>query len=83
MSTWRDRARPIIARVLKENAGKSESEIKQALRDAFPWGSRELHPYKIWLSEIRYQRGLAQDKRKKKGERLTLPECDGQGGLFE
>ncbi len=56
--TWRDSARPIIARVLNETAGKPEADIKKALYDAYPFGMREYHPYKIWLDEIRVQRGL-------------------------
>jgi hypothetical protein len=56
--SWRDRARPIIAQVLRDTAGKSEAEIKKALFDAYPFGPREYHPYKIWLSEIKVQRRL-------------------------
>jgi hypothetical protein len=56
-ATWRDYAAPIIHRVLRETAGKSEKEIKAALRDAFPWSGLSW-PYKIWLDEIKRQRGL-------------------------
>lgn len=30
--TWRDISRPIIARVLSENKGKTEIEIREALK---------------------------------------------------
>lgn len=53
--TWRDSARPIIAEVLKENEGKDEKIIKKALYDAYPFGQRQYHPYKIWLDEIKVQ----------------------------
>lgn len=53
--TWRDSARPIIQQVLKENRGKDEKEIKKALREAYPFGERRYHPYKIWLDEIKVQ----------------------------
>jgi len=53
--TWRDTARPIIAQVLADNTGKSELEIRRALREAYPWGERSLHPYKIWCDEIKVQ----------------------------
>ena len=56
--TWRDYAAPIIHEVLTETAGKSEKEIKAALREAYPFGERAMHPYKIWLDEIKRQRGL-------------------------
>lgn len=55
--SWRDYAAPIIAKVLKENKGKTEKEIKKALFDAYPFGERKYHPYKIWLDEIKVQRG--------------------------
>lgn len=60
--TWRSSAKPIIAKVLKDTRGKTEKEIKKALLDAYPYGARQWHPYKIWLDEIKVQRGL---KRKK------------------
>jgi hypothetical protein len=72
--TWRDIAKPIIREVLKENAGKSEKEIRKALKEAYPWGVRQYHPYKIWLDEIRVQLGTKQRKR------FMVPE--NQGGLF-
>lgn len=56
--TWRDSCRPIIAKVLADNKGNSEKEIRIALRDAYPFGERRMHPYKIWCDEIKRQRGL-------------------------
>ena len=58
MRTWRDKARPIIARVLRETKGQDEKAIRKALRDAYQFGPREYHPYKVWLDEIKRQRGL-------------------------
>lgn len=55
--TWRDSCRPIIQKCLKENEGKTEKEIRKALLDAYPFGQRAMHPYKIWLDEIKRQRG--------------------------
>lgn len=60
--TWRDIARPIIQNVLTENAGKSEREIKKALKEAYPFGQRCYHPYKIWLDEIKVQTGKIRKK---------------------
>lgn len=63
---WRDYAAPIIAKVLKENRGKPEKEVRKALKEAYPFGERKYHPYKIWLDEIKIQtgkkkRGVAKD----------------------
>jgi hypothetical protein len=55
--TWRDSARPIIHRVLKETEGKDEKEIRKALKEAYPFGERRYHPYKVWCDEIRVQMG--------------------------
>ena len=44
---WRDKARPLIAAVITEVGTSDMAKLRQALRDAFPWGPREYHPYKI------------------------------------
>lgn len=54
---WRDYAAPIIAKVLKETHGQPEKVIRAALKEAYPFGERKYHPYKIWLDEIKVQRG--------------------------
>lgn len=56
--SWRDYARPIITQVLKETKGQDEKAIRKALKEAYPFGERKYHPYKIWLDEIKVQRGL-------------------------
>lgn len=60
--TWRDSAKPIIAEVLKITRGRTEQEIRKALKEAYPWGVRAMHPYKIWCDEIKVQRGLKKKK---------------------
>lgn len=57
-SYWRKIAAPIIAEVLRITEGQNEKEIKKALREAYPFGQRKYHPHKIWLDEIKRQRGL-------------------------
>ncbi len=66
--TWRDSARPIIAKVIKENRGMPETVIKKALFEAYPFGERRMHPYKIWLDEIKIQTG----KKKRGVEKMDL-----------
>lgn len=56
-SGWRAAASPIIARVLRETAGQGEEARRKALHDAYPFGPRSHHPYKIWLDEIKRQSG--------------------------
>lgn len=68
MSQWREDASRIIARVLKETAGQEENAIRKALRDAYPWGERSNHPYKMWCSEVRRQRGIVTLTKKQKAQ---------------
>ena len=68
--TWRDVARPIIAKVLEETKGKPDIEIRQALFNAYPFGERRYTPYKIWLDEIQRQRGKKKDRKDRNTERM-------------
>jgi hypothetical protein len=56
-SYWRGISAPIIARVLAETAGRPPVDVRDALRDAYPFGVRRHHPYRIWCDEIRVQTG--------------------------
>ncbi len=57
--TWRQMAAPIIAAVIAEHKAAGERAVRRALRDAYPWGERENHPYKVWLDECRKQMARA------------------------
>lgn len=57
---WRRTSAEIIAGVLKANEGRPEAEIRKAISEAYPFGQRKYHPYKIWLSEIARQMGKNQ-----------------------
>jgi len=58
MNIWREKARPLIARVIRSHEGKPIPEIRKALREAYPFGERRYWPYKIWCDEVRFQLGL-------------------------
>jgi hypothetical protein len=66
--SWRDIARPIIARVLTENNGADDITIRKALHDVYPFGERQYHPYKVWLDEIKKQRGKPKRQKRKQVE---------------
>ena len=57
MGTWRDSAAPLIAAVIQRVGRKDMSALRKALRDAYPWGCRRMHPYKVWCAEVRRQLG--------------------------
>lgn len=58
MATWRDNCRPIIRNVIQSVGRDDMKALRRALRDAYPYGERAYHPYKIWCDEIRAQLGL-------------------------
>lgn len=62
--SWREIAKPIIAKVIRENPGLRVQELKKLIRAEYPFGERAFHPYKIWCSEVRRQLGEEKPKRK-------------------
>lgn len=74
-------ARPIIAKVIAEVGTTDRKRLRVAFREAYPWGPREYHPYKIWCNEICVQLGeVEKPERKKKPAAPT--EQPGQAMLF-
>ncbi len=51
-SPWRKHANQVIARVVADNPGLSEMELRKKLSAAYPFGERKYHPYQIWLSAV-------------------------------
>ena len=85
-SHWRNHAAPIIAKVIAEHKGEDENIIRRALREAYPFGERKYHPYKIWNDEVHVQLG----KKPHVKERRMSPERKNQraadetvGNLFD
>lgn len=70
LSVWRFTARGIISRVILENKGLGEKELRALIKDAYPFGARKYHPYKIWLSE-QTRAFVALGFIKQKGKRKT------------
>ena len=77
---WRDRARPIIRRVLEETKGLTDKDIRAALLKArrdeyerydYGWAKWPIH---VWRDEVRVQRGLKKPK--------PAPLIEGQMDLF-
>lgn len=81
-TSWRDKARPIIARVLQETTGRPEESIRKALHDAYPFGPRAHHPYKTWLDEIGRQRGARNPLNGRRRVDAAAVETIGDGDLF-
>jgi hypothetical protein len=52
-STWRLRARQVIGEYCKAHPKQTASEFRKGVKDVYPFGEREHHPYKIWLDEVK------------------------------
>lgn len=53
-SQWRLRARQVIRRTLDAlPADATEAQKRKAVRDAYPFGERKMHPYRCWLQEVK------------------------------
>lgn len=83
MASYRDEFRPIIARVLAETSGLPWALVRAALRDAFPYGVRQYWPYKVWLHEIRVQRGRVKFGRDKAARTLERKRAAPAAGQLE
>lgn len=53
MSTWREKARATIREVMRANPDVGGNELRKLLRENYPFGERRMHPYKVWLDEVR------------------------------
>ena len=60
-SYWREIAKPIIKKIIAEH-GDDPGKLKRELFDAYPFGERKYHPYRIWLDEIKVQLGTKKPK---------------------
>jgi hypothetical protein len=54
-SLWRNTAAPIIAEVIARVGTDDPAALRRALLEAYPFGERRLHPYRIWRDEARRQ----------------------------
>jgi hypothetical protein len=62
-SHWRLAARQVIRRVLDGlPANVTEAQARAALNREYPFGTREHHPYRCWLAEVRLALGKASRK---------------------
>jgi hypothetical protein len=52
-SKWRLYSRKVIAAAIASVPDGDVTKIKKAIDKAYPFGSRENHPYKMWLIERR------------------------------
>lgn len=53
--TQRNEAAPIIAKIIAEVGITDEKLLRKRLKEAYPFGTRAYHPYKIWRDEIKRQ----------------------------
>ena len=76
---WREHAASIISKIISEYGTADLKLLRQKLREAYPYGLRQYHPYKIWCDEIKRQLGLKKSIIQKESELL---EQQGQTRMF-
>ena len=52
MSTWRMKARAVIARAKAGYTGHPDG-LEAHIRAAYPFGERNYYPYRVWCEEVR------------------------------
>lgn len=62
-ATWRDHSRAVIAEVIASNP----ADLKRALFNAYPYGQRRFHPYKVWCEEVARALGKPVKPKARKG----------------
>lgn len=62
MPDWGHVCDSVIARVCSENPGKSNEELRKLCNDAYPFGERSMHPYKIWCNCLTQRFGPSASK---------------------
>jgi len=67
--TWRDIASPIIAEVIEKIGRENPKLVRKELLKHYPFGEKEMWPYKVWCDEIKRQLG---EKKKKVDQGQTL-----------
>ena len=77
-ATWRERAQRVIGEVRAAHPDAAGPELRRLLRDAYPFGQRQFHPYKIWCDEVRRALGMPRTKAKSRSQRVqTERKADG------
>lgn len=51
-SHWRETANRVIRQVVEANPNATNDQLRQLAGQAYPFGPRKYHPYKIWLDEL-------------------------------
>ena len=52
-SKWCNISRLVIQQLISENPGCTVDEMRKLVSEAYPFGQRAMHPYKVWLSTVR------------------------------
>lgn len=54
MKTWKQVAAAHIQKVVAQNPGwTDEKELRKLISDNYPFGLRQYHPYKAWLTAVK------------------------------
>lgn len=74
MSYWADQSEKVVAQVMSANPDVDRKAMKKLLSDAYPFGPREMSPYKTWLKKVKGALDLKYGYEMSDYERKTLAE---------
>lgn len=52
---WRAKAKQVIRQVMADHPKADPKELRRLVSEAYPFGERKYHPYRIWLDEVNRQ----------------------------
>ena len=53
LSYWNVKSREVINTIIAEVGVEDEDALRKAILDAYPFGERRHHPYKVFLEEVK------------------------------
>jgi len=83
MSDWSEVSRKVIQGVINAHPNASDAELRNAVKDAYPFGVRKFWPYKAWCKAVNDLLGPSVQKRRSAAShRAKHARESGQGELL-
>lgn len=80
--SWYEHALSVVRRTVAENPTLEGAELRKAVSEAYPFGEREMWPYKAWCKAVSKVLGPSQKQLDAQAKQLAkLKEKIRQGGL--
>lgn len=71
--SWRERSIEVIDAVKRANPGADRETLRRLVSEAYPFGERRFHPYKVWLGVVRELLGMTDEQRARRDQAVEAP----------